>query len=209
MPSDFVAAQQPSTDREAAVRTPLSGLQIDAQTCASLGVTFCSLAGHLDRMAAQISTISLQEAEALLGRTVEALISLTRNLHPNRALQSSRNQPIRLTVERFIEANLSSPDMSPVTIAQDLEIPRSTLYKAFIDVGGVAKHIQDRRLDVAWSLLLRPEECRSLGQISSSIGFASCATFSKAFRKRFGQSPRSMRVLGTNYATTLRRIDVT
>lgn len=178
-----------------------------AEVSGSPGTALCRLAEQFNSVAEQILTMSPHEAEALVARMVESLIVLTRNLRPDRALPSSREQPIRFTVEKFIESRLSSPDISPKTISHDLEIPRSTLYKAFADVGGIARYIQDERLAAARFLLLRPEEYRSLGEIASSLGFVSCATFSKAFKKKFGRSPRSMRALGADHTAALRRDD--
>lgn len=100
---------------------------------------------------------------------------------------------LRRRVERYIDNHLGTADLSPERIAADLEISRTTLYRAFQPSGGVAQHIRTRRLDTARGLLDHPEEHRSLGEIAELLGFATAASFAKAFRGRFGMPPRAVR----------------
>lgn len=205
-PARSGADEPPSTSGAAPDKAVLEAAT-SAEISKSPGAALCKLAEQFNSVSEQILTMSPHEAEALVARIVDSLIVLTRNIHPDRTLPSSREQSIRFTVEKFINTRLSSPGLSPKTIAQDLEIPRSTLYKAFTDVGGIVNYIQDKRLTVAKSLLLRPEEYRSLGEIASSLGFVSCATFSKAFKRKFNRSPRSIRALSADHTAALRRDD--
>lgn len=176
------------------------GRRVDAETPASPSAKLSHLSEHLGAVSKEITAMSPLEAEAVLTHVIDALTSITHSIRSKSTSPSSRIQPIRRIVEKFIQSRLSCPNICADTISSDLEIPRSTLYRAFGDVGGIAKYIQEQRLIIAKSLILRPEEYRSLGQIASSLGFANCATFSKAFRKRFGRSPRSMRAFGMDGA---------
>lgn len=113
---------------------------------------------------------------------------------------------IRLRVERYVENHLASPGLSPETISQALEIPRSTLYRAFSGLGGVSNYVQMRRLDASRALLFHPEEHRSIGEIAEALGFESQASFSKAFRRRFGSAPREARLRGTTRIASSRAL---
>ncbi|WP_061977986.1 helix-turn-helix domain-containing protein [Aureimonas sp. AU20] len=96
-------------------------------------------------------------------------------------------------VERYILDNLSSNRLAPDSIARSLEISRATLYRAFREHGGIVAFITERRLDAAETILLHPEEHRSIGEIAENLGFDSAARFSKVFHRRFGCAPRDAR----------------
>jgi AraC-like DNA-binding protein len=104
---------------------------------------------------------------------------------------------IRRRGERYIERNLSRTDLTPSRISEELEIPRSTLYRAFTPLGGVSAYILERRLETARAILFHPEDHRPINEIADAIGFENAATFSKAFSRRFGCSPREARSNGS------------
>ncbi len=72
---------------------------------------------------------------------------------------------------------------------------------------GAAPHAYylDLRLDAARRLLQQTE--RSLMEIAVACGFASASAFSRAFRRRYGRSPRDVRREGITTGA-LRRIDL-
>lgn len=214
-PRDFRAspgaagcAKRAESDSPDDLHLPAQASRIDASLSRSLSERLKPLAERIDSVATHLSVMSPHDVEAVLIETVEALILLTRSVRFDKvAPRNSRQISIRLVVERFVEAGLSSRTMTPDTIASDLDIPRATLCRAFTDVGGLATYIQHRRLAIARSLLLNPEECRPISEIASSLGFDSNAVFSKAFRKLYGCTPRGMRQLGGNFAQILRLKD--
>lgn len=168
--------------------------------------TLFRLAHQLASLAARLPKTSSQDAETALVGTIESLISCVYTLRPCPQVQDNgRQSAIRISVENYIERSLSSIDMSAEGISQALGIPRSTLYRAFTDVGGIVRYIQDRRLAAARSLLLHPEEHRSIGEIADSVGFTNASTFSRTFRRQFGCSPRDMRGRGIRIVEVMRR----
>jgi AraC-like DNA-binding protein len=67
------------------------------------------------------------------------------------------------------------------------------LYRAFDSFGGVAAYITTRRLDRAFeALVARRDRALTIGEIARRHGFTSDAHFSRAFRARFGLSPREV-----------------
>ncbi len=100
------------------------------------------------------------------------------------------------TIKRYIEGELSSPDLSPDSICRTFGLSRANLYRLFQPLGGVADYIRNRRLDRAFADLISPALAhRRVTDISYSWGFESDAAFSRAFRQAFGLTPRDARAL--------------
>lgn len=154
------------------------------------------LGAHLEAVIRCLPSLKQEEAARLTRGTIAILTAALGEIddHNLTSEELTPAQPaMRLRIERYIERNLSSPGLTPDGIAGDLEIPRSSLYRAFSSVGGISTYIQLRRLDIACGLLFHPEEHRSIGELAETLGFDNAATFSKAFRRRFGCSPREAR----------------
>ncbi|KXO74302.1 helix-turn-helix domain-containing protein [Brucella anthropi] len=143
-----------------------------------------SLSGDLDRIEAQ----SAQDAMLTLlgasicgteGGAVEALPA---------------NLPMRKRILAYIDENLSNPLLGPHLIVKSLRISRSRLYRTFDMDGGVARIIRDKRLDRAYRILV-DERGRhvSLKEIAYRCGFHDGTQFTKAFKVRFGMSPKDAR----------------
>ncbi len=98
-------------------------------------------------------------------------------------------------VRRFIENHLHELDLTLDRIVREMAIARSTLFRAFKPLGGVAAYVQRRRLEVIRSLLLSPDETRSIVDLAYTFGFTSQSHFAVAFKKAFGRSAREMRSL--------------
>lgn len=96
-------------------------------------------------------------------------------------------------VERYIETQLESPEMSPASVAHACNMSRTTLYRLFEPHGGVMVYIKQRRLHRIRSILVANEDARSLASISEDFGFQGGAHFSREFRKEFGCSPGEVR----------------
>jgi AraC-like DNA-binding protein len=100
-------------------------------------------------------------------------------------------------IKNHIELNLTTPALSPDSIAATFRMSRSTLYRLFEPLGGVAAYIQERRLLRAYAALTRPaNRRRPVYDIAFDCGFASEAHFSRAFRQAFGLTPSALRALG-------------
>ncbi|WP_019996866.1 helix-turn-helix domain-containing protein [Aureimonas ureilytica] len=165
------------------------------------------LAAHLDTLSRYVPSLTEDEA-GRISRGSLSLIGAALCEIEDSPLSDKTSAPllpaVRMRVERYIEQNLSSHDLTPDTISRDLGIARSSLYRAFSSLGGISSHIQLRRLDTACELLFHPEEHRSVGELAETLGFESTATFSKAFRRRFGCSPREARTSGVTKLGTIR-----
>ncbi|WP_294641460.1 helix-turn-helix domain-containing protein [uncultured Aureimonas sp.] len=161
------------------------------------------LAEHFSALARYLPQMNREEALRITQATLTLMAASLGELYEGPAnVEQTTASAIRRRVERYIDRNLASPTLLPETISQDLEISRSTLYRAFSVLGGVSNYVQTRRLDAARALLFHPEEHRSIGQIADALGFENQASFSKAFRRRFGCSPREARLRGSTRITS-------
>ena len=93
------------------------------------------------------------------------------------------------------ENHLHDPDLTPERIAGEMSVTRSTLFRSFKPLGGVAAYVQRRRLEVVRGLLLNPAETRSITDLALTFGFTNQSHFAVAFKKAFGRTPREMRSL--------------
>ncbi len=119
---------------------------------------------------------------------------LTRSLAGRDTIGTDSVPARRLQIQRHIEANLADPRLSPTTIADALHISRSTLYAALPpDSEGIAAEIQSRRLARAHTILSDPADTQPIAEIAASVGLPSAAHFSRAFRDRYGVTPRQLR----------------
>jgi AraC-like DNA-binding protein len=78
-------------------------------------------------------------------------------------------------------------------------ITRSTLYRLFEPLGGVAAYITERRLRYAFRQMTDPlEQHLRVSQLAFDLGFSHPSAFTRAFRGFFGMSPKDVRALTAN-----------
>lgn len=114
--------------------------------------------------------------------------SLDPFLEPGRASLARREE-----AEAYIEAHLADQSLDADDIAAGMGISRSMLYRCFVGDGGVARFIQQRRLERVRDALRRRSETRSIATLAYEHGFASEQHFNRAFRSGFGQPPGRFR----------------
>lgn len=117
-------------------------------------------------------------------------------LNPDQQKAASRT--LRQMAVTYIDQHLAQPDLTPDTIAAALRISRSTLYGLFEAEGGISSNVVARRLDRSFDAIVNDAvRAASIGAVAFANGFKSEAHFSRAFRSRFGISPREVRRLVT------------
>jgi len=94
-----------------------------------------------------------------------------------------------------IERKLDDPDLTPARVAEAEGISERYLQKLFEGSGSSFTHyVRERRLQRASAELSSPAEAHhSISEIAYRNGFNDSAHFSRAFRHRFGLSPREFR----------------
>jgi len=96
-------------------------------------------------------------------------------------------------VRQAVRRHLKSSSLCPSALCTMVGISRSELYRLFEHVGGVSNYIQRQRLLAANSTLCDPENAQSIQSISADFCFTDASTFSRAFKREFGQSPSDVR----------------
>jgi len=111
---------------------------------------------------------------------------------------------LRERLRCVVKQNMSSPDFGPEALGRLAAMSRSKLYRIFEGTGGVARFIQDERLSAAWQRLADIGDRTSIRALAGELGFLEHSTFSRAFKLRYGNSPREFRemVLGNHYHAT-------
>src|SRR5581483_5417153 len=103
----------------------------------------------------------------------------------------------RRAVRDYIDKHLTDEGLTPELLVRVFRMSRATLYRLFVEDGGVAGYILGRRLDRCRALLAADlARGRTLAEIAFDHGFTSEAHFSHAFRRRFGMAPRDARGAG-------------
>jgi AraC-like DNA-binding protein len=108
----------------------------------------------------------------------------------------ANNEIGRVNLERVrqvVRRQLKSASLCPSTLCTSVGISRSKLYRLFEHAGGVGHYIQRQRLLAAYSILSDPANGRTIHCISADFCFTDASTFSRAFKREFGQSPSDVR----------------
>jgi AraC-like DNA-binding protein len=103
-----------------------------------------------------------------------------------------RNLVVR--AERYMDLYSSNPTLGPEDVADAVGVSLRVLQKAFqAQESSVSAALLESRLSRAVMLLDREASSVLLSHIGERAGFASASRFSKAFRGRFGSTPREWR----------------
>jgi AraC-like DNA-binding protein len=152
------------------------------------------LAEYIDLLARRLPTLPTGQEQALNRATCEMLAACLSptlsNLEPARA---GLDLVLHRRAKRFIEAKLSSRELTIDAICGALGVSRRTVYRLFEKDGGVQRYIHVRRLERIKSLLGDPTERRRIAEIASELGFPRSDHFARAFKLHYGQSARELR----------------
>lgn len=155
------------------------------------------LAGFMDHLARQLPHISADHGEGLAVAT-RALVAAC--IAPRTDRVEAAQMPLAsLLIDRarlVIRQNMASPEFGPEALARLMAMSRSKLYRLFEHNGGVAHFINRERLREAHRQLAGLRNAMSIHLIGNEVGFPDHSTFSRAFRREFGYSPREVREQG-------------
>ncbi|MBL6612587.1 MAG: helix-turn-helix domain-containing protein [Reyranella sp.] len=96
-------------------------------------------------------------------------------------------------VRRAVRAHLRSPSLGPDKLCREAATSRSQLYRLLEGEGGVAHYIRRQRLSESFVMLCDVSSALPIGRIAEVLCFADASSFSRAFRREFGLSPRDVR----------------
>lgn len=127
------------------------------------------------------------------------LLATSYQSQTSRMISSNSIQKLRyLQIKRFIDYNLSDPDLSPTKIAGIFKITPRYMHRIYAEFGTGAETVGQ------YMLHRRLEECAqqfhdmdashlNITDIAFTWGFNSMTHFSRVFKERYGLSPRSFR----------------
>lgn len=150
------------------------------------------LGEHLTLLSAVAADMTEAEGEAAIAA---ALLMAERAFGGETPLEIDQKAAVYRTVRqrasRVIEARLLDPGLSVDDIAREAAVSRTSLYRAFDPVGGVRRHVTDRRLQRAHEALERQVVGAPLdiAAVAGAHGFAGVGQFVRLFRERFGYGP--------------------
>jgi AraC-like DNA-binding protein len=102
-------------------------------------------------------------------------------------------EQVRVRTDAIIYEQATDQNLTPATIAAQLNISLRQLYRAFNGTESPAARIRRRRLERAAEILAARSGPGHVERVAMECGFASAEYFSRAFRREFGLSPRAYR----------------
>jgi acetamidase/formamidase/AraC-like DNA-binding protein len=151
----------------------------------------------LDSAARNLETLSDPEWAAVAQSLADLLPTFVRQLvAPTTEAGGTATQAAILhRLCQTIERKLDDPDLTPARVAEAEGISERYMQKLFEGSGSSFTHyLRERRLQRTSAELSNPAETHhSISEIAYRNGFNDSAHFSRAFRHRFGLSPREFR----------------
>lgn len=155
------------------------------------------LADHLIGLSQRLPTMPLSTGAAA---AVATLALYEAALDPIEEMLEAAAEPQRdllfQRVRRLIDARITSGKIDIASLAADLGVSRSTLYRLFEPQKGVEAFITERRLAHVRRALSDETDTRRIGTIAAAYGFDDHSNFSRIFKRRYGQTPADLRALG-------------
>lgn len=138
-----------------------------------------------------------EETRATVGRQLADLLALAMQAD-DRVMMSSVSS-VRAghlaRIEGFVRRHLDDPDLGPEAVAAGCGISVRYLHEVLRDTDTtLGAWVRDMRLVAAQEDLANPADRRPIGEIAWARGFPDQAQFSRAFRARFGMSPKEARM---------------
>lgn len=157
------------------------------------------LASHLVAVSAAIERVEPALRGALIERTADLVgLAFAEAARAHVGAATTPQSAVVARAKRLIDLRLGDPALAPGTIAAALGISPSYLHRLFQAAGdSVGRHIRARRLERCRDDLADPLRAgESVTEIALRWGFNDMPHFSRAFRARFGASPRAWRHAG-------------
>ena len=148
------------------------------------------LQAHLQSLLSELGELSTRGADA----AVVALLSLAAIIMDSeRAGPAQSGQRLIDRIVGAIRNQIGVSSLTPDAIATELGVSRAKLYRLMEPYGGVRNLISRVRLDESLKMLAdMPPDSVAVADIALRHGFNSDAQFSRAFRARFGRTPREI-----------------
>lgn len=149
----------------------------------------------------QIDELATASAASIAQGIINILVGGLKSLPACTSIITTSLEDYHLArIKQQIELRLSEPKLKIDSIAQELDISVSHLHRIFhSQEQSASQYLWNRRLEKISQDLLDPLCSRaSVSEIAYSWGFNDAAHFSRAFKSRYGCSPREWRMQTKN-----------
>jgi AraC-like DNA-binding protein len=139
--------------------------------------------------------LNAEQAAIALKPTVDLVVAaMNGDATPTPRSSRALDWMLRTKIRDYIDRQLHDPALSPAKLQAHFRIPRTRLYELFRGHGGIANIIRDARLSASMRMLAHPTAKRlTVTEIGAACGIDNPTVFSRAFKKRFGMTPRDAR----------------
>lgn len=166
---------------------PLTGLVLPEPSCRVL-------LAHLQQLREFRGLMDPEKARLVEHATLDLLIYSIRSsaCYDAATMDGTARSEVQ-AIKEFVHQQFESQSLRVSRVARDLKLSRSTLYRHFLDHGGLQAFIRNERLDAARMLLVHSVTTHSIATIAERFCFADVGHFSRLFHKRFGLPPAAFR----------------
>ncbi|HKC29412.1 MAG TPA: AraC family transcriptional regulator [Jatrophihabitans sp.] len=201
-PADEIAEQFTTNTHLYTLNIPLAAIGIDAAALREMrdrAYDLTPFQSQLLRAAVGLLLVGgeeLKTSSSLIGvdRYLAALAALLLRTAVRRSSpELAQAEHVRQRTDAIIYEQAADPNLTPATIAAQLNISLRQLYRAFNGTESPAARIRRRRLERAAEILAARSGPGHVERVATECGFASAEYFSRAFRREFGLSPRAYR----------------
>ena len=169
------------------VPVPACGLPLDTPLGRLLGDYMVALWRRLPDMTEADFTGLAKSIGAMVAAAVAPSADRTAIAKPQ--INVGRKERVR----QIVQKHLRSPTLEPRNLGRMVGMSRSNLYRLFEDKGGIARYIQRERLLEARAILAESASSQTVSVIAEDLCFADASSFSRAFKREFGYTPREAR----------------
>lgn len=155
------------------------------------------LIGTMKQVIAAGATTQPSEARAIADALILMVGGCLESVsQPKFASKGTTGSVSMANLKAAVERQLTDPDFGPQSLLDEFRMTRSTLYRAFEPLGGVAAYINERRLRFAFRQMTNAtREDLRLSQLAFELGFTHASAFTRSFKARFGLTPKEVRTL--------------
>lgn len=153
------------------------------------------LRGSMETIIANAATMTLVDARGVADATLQLVAACLQPLS-RPVTETGSNTASLVALKAYIEERLLDAELGQQSLLDAFGLTRSTLYRLFEPLGGVAAYITRRRLDYAFRRLSDtrfPHE--PVSGLAAQLGFSHPSAFTRAFKDAFGLSPRQVQAL--------------
>jgi AraC family transcriptional activator of tynA and feaB len=156
------------------------------------------LTAHMHELARVAGSLDAPSADIAINVAVDLALGAFKQMGNGQLLQEGNDKAVLAAARRYIDEHCADPGLTAPDIARTIGCSRTYLYRVFAahDMT-IGETIRTVRLERAQKLLVSAPEL-PVQVVAYRCGYASSASFSRAFRDAMGQTPTDFRHAATD-----------